>query len=147
MATTQASSRSPLTIGRLAERAGVGIDTVRYYERAGLLPAPPRRASGYRDYPADSVQRLRFIRRAKELGFTLTEIGELLELSAQHGEAGKRGMRAVKTAAEDKLAVVDHKLAELQRVRDGLHQLIEACPGHGPLQDCPILQALSGETP
>jgi MerR family copper efflux transcriptional regulator len=134
-----------LTISRLAERAGVGIDTVRYYERAGLLPAPPRRASGYRDYPADAVQRLRFIRRAKELGFTLTEIGELLELSDPRGD-GKRGMRAVKRAAETKLAVVDHKLAELQRVRDGLHQLIEACPGHGPLQGCPILQALSGET-
>jgi MerR family copper efflux transcriptional regulator len=134
-----------LTISRLAERAGVGIDTVRYYERAGLLPAPPRRASGYRDYPADAVRRLRFIRRAKELGFTLTEIGELLELSDPRGD-GKRGMRAVKRAAETKLAVVDHKLAELQRVRDGLHQLIEACPGHGPLQGCPILQALSGET-
>src|SRR3546814_748715 len=90
-----ASSISPsLTISRLAERAGVGIDTVRYYERAGLLPAPPRRASGYRDYPADSVQRLRFIRRAKDLGFTLTEIGELLELSGPHGDAGKRGRRA-----------------------------------------------------
>ena len=134
-----------LTISRLAERAGVGIDTVRYYERAGLLPAPPRRASGYRDYPADAVQRLRFIRRAKELGFTLTEIGELLELSDPRSD-GKRGMRAVKRAAETKLAVVDHKLAELSRVRDGLHQLIEACPGHGPLQGCPILQALSGET-
>jgi len=132
-----------LTISRLAERAGVGIDTVRYYERAGLLPAPPRRASGYRDYPADAVRRLRFIRRAKELGFTLTEIGELLELSDPRD--GKRGMRAVKRAAETKLAVVEHKLAELQRVRDGLHQLIEACPGHGPLQGCPILQALSGE--
>lgn len=135
-----------LTISRLAERAGVGIDTVRYYERAGLLPAPPRRASGYRDYPADSVQRLRFIRRAKELGFTLTEISELLELSGQRGETGKRSVRAVKKAAEAKLAVVDHKLAELQRVRDGLHRLIEACPGHGALHDCPILQALSGET-
>src|SRR3546814_7028443 len=72
--------------------------------------------------------------RSKDLGFTLTEIGELLELSGPHGDAGKRGMRAVKRAAETKLAVVDHKLAELQRVRDGLHQLIEACPGHGALQ-------------
>ncbi|NGY04583.1 MerR family transcriptional regulator [Solimonas terrae] len=139
------SASASLTISRLAERAGVGIDTVRYYERAGLLPAPPRRASGYRDYPADSVQRLRFIRRAKELGFTLTEIAELLQLSGLRGDAGKRGVRAVKQAAEAKLAVVDHKLAELRRVRDGLYQLIEACPGHGPLQACPILQALSGD--
>lgn len=142
---SQPSVAPSLTISRLAERAGVGIDTVRYYERAGLLPAPPRRASGYRDYPADSVQRLRFIRRAKDLGFSLTEISELLELSGQRGESSKRGVRAVKQAAQAKLAVVDHKLAELQRVRDGLHQLIEACPGHGALQDCPIVQALSGE--
>src|SRR3546814_3159929 len=78
-----ASSISPsLTISRLAERAGVGIDTVRYYERAGLLPAPPRRASGYRDYPADSVQRLRFIRRAKDLGFTLRSEEHTSELQS-----------------------------------------------------------------
>jgi MerR family copper efflux transcriptional regulator len=136
---TQTISRT-LTIGRLAERAGVGIDTVRYYERAGLLPEPPRRASGYRDYPADSVRRLHFIRRAKDLGFTLNEIGELLELSGPHGDTA-----AVRKAAQDKLEVVERKLAELQRVRDGLRTLIEACPGHGPLRDCPILQALSAE--
>ncbi|WP_051362102.1 MerR family transcriptional regulator [Solimonas soli] len=133
-----AAPPATLTIGRLAERAGVGIDTVRYYERAGLLPPPPRRASGYREYPADSVRRLRFIRRAKELGFTLTEIGELLELSGPRG-----GTAAVKKAAQAKLALVEHKLAELQRVRDGLGLLIDACPGHGPLGDCPILRALS----
>ncbi|NKF22359.1 heavy metal-responsive transcriptional regulator [Solimonas marina] len=130
-----------LTIGRLAEQAGVGTDTVRYYERVGLLPTPPRRASGYRDYPADSVQRLRFINRAKELGFTLGEIGELLELSGRR----EHGAADVKRAAEAKLAVVEHKLAELQRVRDGLRTLIDACPGHGPLQHCPIVRALSGE--
>lgn len=129
-----------LTIGRLAERAGVGIDTVRYYERAGLLPAPPRRASGYRDYPPETLRRLRFIRRAKELGFTLTEIGELLELSATQGDAA-----AVRQTAQAKLDLVEHKLAELQRVRDALRTLIDACPGHGPTRDCPILQALSAE--
>lgn len=135
----QTASRPTLTIGRLAEQAGVGIDTVRYYERAGLLPAPPRRASGYRAYPADSVARLRFIRRAKDLGFTLTEIGELLELS------GRGDVPEIREAARHKLDLVEHKLAELQRVRDGLRQLIAACPGHGPAEHCPILRALSDE--
>lgn len=138
MTVLQTAAKS-LTIGRLAERAGVGIDTVRYYERAGLLPIPPRRASGYRDYPADSVRRLRFIRRAKDLGFTLTEIGELLELS------GRGSVPAIREAARHKLELVEHKLAELQRVRDGLQELIEACPGHGPAEHCPILRALSDD--
>lgn len=128
-----------LTIGRLAAQAGVGIDTVRYYERAGLLLPPPRRASGYREYPADVIARLRFIRRAKELGFTLVEIGELLELSGS-GNVGE-----IRAAARNKLDVVEHKLAELQRVRDALQTLTEACPGHGPAQHCPILRALSDE--
>lgn len=132
-------SAATLTIGRLAERAGVGIDTVRYYEREGLLPAPPRRASGYRDYPADSVARLRFIRRAKDLGFALNEIAELLELSQQNS------VRAIREAARSKLVLVEHKLAELQRVRDGLQQLISACPGHGKSEHCPIVRALSDE--
>ena len=134
-----AKSAATLTIGRLAEQAGVGIDTVRYYEREGLLPAPPRRASGYRDYPADSVARLRFIRRAKDLGFALNEIAELLELSQQNS------VRAIREAARSKLVLVEHKLAELQRVRDGLQELISACPGHGKSEHCPIIRALSDD--
>src|SRR5487761_2639620 len=94
-----------LTIGRVARAAGVGIDTIRYYEREGLLPEPERRLSGYRDYTPDAVTRLRFIRRAKELGFTL------------------EGIR------------------ELKRVQRGLKSLIDACPGHGALESCPILTA------
>ena len=132
-----------MTIGTLAKRAGVGIDTVRYYERAGLLPAAPRRASGYRDFRPETVQRLRFIRRAKELGFTLDEIGELLALSGQR----ERGVKGVKSAAQAKLQLVEARLRELKRVRKGLRTLIAACPGHGPLEECPILKALtSGET-
>lgn len=141
--TTTAAPRIPspgrsLTIGKLAEQAAVGIDTIRYYERAGLLPAPPRRASGYRDYPPETLARLRFIRRAKDLGFTLEEIGELLQLS-RSGDS----VPAIRAAARDKLEVVEHKLEELTRVRDALKTLIRACPGHGPNKDCPILQALS----
>jgi MerR family copper efflux transcriptional regulator len=130
-----------LTIGAVARRAGVGIDTIRYYEREGLLPPPRRRASGYRDYGGDTVERLRFIRRAKDLGFTLEEIRELLALSSDR----ERGVRDVKGRAEAKLAAVEERIRELQRVRRGLKQLIAACPGHGPLEHCPILRALGGE--
>jgi MerR family copper efflux transcriptional regulator len=135
------TTTSHLTIGAVARRAGVGIDTVRYYEREGLLPPPLRRASGYRDYGNDVVERLRFIRRAKDLGFTLDEIRELLALSSDR----ERGVRDVKVRAEAKLAAVEDRIRELQRVRRGLKQLITACPGHGPLEHCPILRALGGK--
>lgn len=130
-----------LTIGAVARRAGVGIDTIRYYEREALLPPPQRRASGYRDYGLDVVERLRFIRRAKDLGFTLEEIRELLMLSTDR----ERGVKSVKQRAEARLAEVEGRIRELQRMKRGLAQLIEACPGHGPLEHCPILRALGGE--
>lgn len=113
---------------------------MRYYERNGLLPEPPRRASGYRDYPPASLQRLRFIRRAKELGFSLEEVRELLALSSGR----EQGVAGVKAAAAAKLALVEERLSELQRVRDGLQQLVTACPGHGATEQCPILQTLTG---
>jgi len=127
-----------LTIGQVAKATGLPIDTIRYYEREGLIPAPRRRASGYRDYPSSTVERLHFIGRAKELGFTLAEAGELLALSAQ----GRQDMAAMKAAAQAKLAVVDERLRELERIRDGLRALVSACPGHGAVETCPILGAL-----
>lgn len=130
------------TIGQVARRAGVGIDTVRYYERNHLLPEAQRRESGYREYGDHDVRRLRFIRRAKELGFTLAEIRELLALSTDR----ERGVRGVKARAEARLVEVDQRIRELQQVRRGLKQLIAACPGHGPLDRCPILTALGEET-
>ncbi len=138
----RAAAQAPhLTIGRVARAAGVGIDTIRYYEREGLLPAPARRISGYRDYTPDAVTRLRFIRRAKELGFTLPEIRELLALSADR----ERGVRGVKQRAVARLAEIDRRIRELKRVQRGLKNLIDACPGHGALECCPILTALSHE--
>lgn len=131
-----------MTIGRLAEQAGVNIDTIRYYERNGLLPAPQRRTSGYREYAPADIERLRFIRRSKELGFTLAEIGELLSLTAERST----DMRGVKRKAEQRLEQVEFKIRELQRVRRGLKMLIAACPGHGELDACPIMAALSGRT-
>lgn len=126
-------------IGTLAKRAGVGIDTVRYYERSGLLAPSRRLASGYRRYTALELARLRFIRRAQALGFTLNEVRDLLALSA------KRDVARVKRSAQAKLEDVDAKIAALQKIREGLATLIAACPGHGRAADCPILQALGGE--
>ena len=128
-----------MTIGRLAKEAGVNIDTIRYYERNGLIPEPVRRPSGYREYETGDVRRLRFIGRAKQLGFTLAEIAELMSLSADRDVGG------VKRRAEQRLEQVEHKIKELQRVRRGLNTLIDACPGHGDVERCPIVAALSGE--
>ncbi|MGN6789194.1 MAG: heavy metal-responsive transcriptional regulator [Rhodanobacteraceae bacterium] len=129
-----------ITIGAVARRAGVGIDTIRYYERMSLLPKPQRRLSGYRDYGPDAVERLCFIRRAKDLGFTLEEIRELLALSTDR----ERGVKTVKQRAEARLDEVEQRIRELQRMKRGLKQLIDACPGHGALEHCPILRALGG---
>jgi MerR family transcriptional regulator, copper efflux regulator len=128
-----------LGIGQLARRGGVGIDTVRYYERNGLLAPRTRLASGYRRYGELELARLRFIRRAQALGFTLREIKELLALSAQ------RDVGRVKRSAQAKLVDVDARIAALERVREGLAKLIAACPGHGRAADCPILRALTDE--
>ncbi|HTQ36911.1 MAG TPA: heavy metal-responsive transcriptional regulator [Steroidobacteraceae bacterium] len=126
-------------IGAIARRTGVGVDTVRYYERAGLLDPKQRLASGYRRYSEAEVARLRFIRRAQVLGFSLKEIHELLALST------RRDVARVKRAAEARLRAVEERIAELRRVRDGLATLIAACPGHGLPAECPILRALGGE--
>ncbi len=128
-----------LGIGQLAKRAGVAIDTVRYYERNNLLSPSSRLASGYRRYGEAELKRLRFIRRAKALGFTLEDIRALLSLSDE------RSVAKVKRAAEVKLADVEQRIDELERIRDGLRTLIKACPGHGRAEACPILNALNAE--
>jgi len=130
-----------MTIGRLAKAAGVNIDTIRYYERHGLLPRAARRESGYREYEHDDIARLSFIRRAKDLGFSLADIGELLSLSKDRDN----GVRGVKRKAEERLADVERKIAALKRVQRGLKTLIDACPGHGELATCPIVAALSAD--
>jgi len=124
-------------IGQLAKRSGVPIDTVRHYERIGLLKPAARLASGYRRYGEAEQKRLRFIRRAKALGFTLDEVRELLALSAG------RNVQSIRKAAAARLADVERRIEELSRVRDSLRQLIAACPGHGRAESCPILNALS----
>jgi MerR family transcriptional regulator, copper efflux regulator len=128
-----------MKIGEFSQSAGVTIDTVRYYERQGLLPAPERLASGYRRYDTVDISRVRFVRRAKALGFTLVEIRELLALSGRRED----DMGGLKAAAAEKLADVESKLVELTRIRDGLQTLVASCPGHGALEQCPILSALA----
>lgn len=128
-----------VNIGQLARQAGVPIDTVRYYERQHLLPTAQRSAGGYRVFNDTDLTRLRFIRRAKALGFTLEEIGELLALSDQRGQ----DMAQVREAAVLKLQDIEQRVAELQRMHAALEQLVDACPGHGGLEQCPILGALT----
>ena len=128
-----------MTIGQVASGAGVNIQTVRYYERRGLLPKAPRTASGYRQYDADAVARLRFIKRAQDLGFSLEEIAGLLELRVEHGAA----CAAVEATAKEKIAMVEKKIGELERMRMVLAELARACELREPTSDCPILETLS----
>lgn len=129
-----------LTIGELAQRAGLGAETLRYYERLGLLAPTWRTASGYRQYAPEALERLDFIRRAQALGFSLAQIAELLALHARpEGDMG-----AVRAIAAQRLADIDAKIGDLQRMRAGLQTLLSACPGHGPSAQCPILAALRG---
>jgi Cu(I)-responsive transcriptional regulator len=126
-------------IGKIAKRAGVSIDTVRYYEKSGLLAPAARLQSGYRRYGDLQLSRLRFIRRAQELGFSLKDIQGLLGLSRQ------RDVARVKRTAQSKVADIDRRIAALMAVRDGLSRLVDACPGHGSAADCPILNALGAD--
>ena len=131
----------PLTIGDVARRVGVGVETVRFYERQGLLEEPQRRASGYRQYDDEAVAVLRFIRRAKELGFTLKEIKALLALRLD-ASATKAEVRQ---QAKAKVAGIEAKIADLQRMRDALQTLVKRCHGDGAASGCPILWALQGQ--
>ena len=130
-----------LTIGILASAADVGVDTVRFNERAGLLNKPPRTASGYRLYNAADAARLRFIRRAKALGFSLEEIVELLKLN---DGGGRRS--AVRAIAEGSLSEIEQKLVDFKRMRDTLRELVHQCHGEGSLEGCPIIETVVGGT-
>lgn len=130
-----------LTIGQLAKEAQVNIETVRYYERRGLIPEPPRRESGYRQYSKADINRIRFIRRAKELGFSLREISELLSLRVDPNTT----CADIKKQAEIKLADIEEKIRALQKMKRALTKLVTLCRGRGPTSECPILEALNPE--
>lgn len=140
---SMSATRDPptLTIGKLARRAKVGVETIRFYEREALLPEPERDpSSGYRRYPESIVARLQFIARAKELGFTLRETRELLDLRSGPATCG-----AVRARAEEKIQDVRRKIRDLQRMEAALVALADDCPSSSSgLDDCPILAALEG---
>mgnify|MGYP002623553893 CR=1 FL=1 len=127
-----------LTIGALAKAADIGVETVRFYERKGLLPEPPRTQAGYRQYPPETVDRLRFIRRAQGLGFSLREIMELLNLRVDEIAA----CGPVEAQAREKLEQVAGKIAELRRIQSALRRLVRACEAREPTGECPILEEL-----
>jgi Hg(II)-responsive transcriptional regulator len=127
-----------MTIGRLARTAGVSGDTIRYYERLGLLIQPKRPASGYRTYDEDHVLRLQFIKRAQGLGFTLEEIGELLRLRLKTSEACRR----VQDKTEEKIKVIREKQAQLRHMERQLRTLLRACETRAPMAVCPLLTSL-----
>jgi MerR family mercuric resistance operon transcriptional regulator len=130
-----------LKVGEVAKHAGVNLQTIHYYERRGLLPKPPRTGSNYRVYPRGAVLRVRFIKRAQELGFTLKEIEELLSLRA----APRTRCGDVRGRAEAKVRDIDQKVGTLQAMRRALTKLIGECSGSRPVTECPILEALDSE--
>jgi Hg(II)-responsive transcriptional regulator len=130
------------TIGALARAAGVGVETVRYYERRGLLLQPPRpRAEGYRRYPPAAAARLRFIRRAQQLGFTLDEVAELLQLADGTDHA------SIHRIASARLQQLEERIADMQQMADTLRHLVHACANNGRAPHCPIIESISEQGP
>jgi Hg(II)-responsive transcriptional regulator len=130
-----------LTRGELAKRCRVNFETIRYYEQQGLIPRPSRTASNYRAYGEDTIRRVRFVKRAQDLGFTLREIKELLSLRATPGT----GCADVYARAEAKIQNIDEKIRALDTMRRALSKLMSACSGRGGISECPILDALEDD--
>lgn len=128
-----------LTIGEVAKQAGVNIETIRYYERRGILKDPPRRPSGYRQYDLEAVRLIRFIKRAQNLGFTLAEIEQLIELRGNL----KQSRSEVSALAQAKVADIDKKIQRLQAMREALGILLKACSCKDRKPQCPIIEALN----
>ena len=129
---------STISIGQVARQAGVGVETIRFYEREGLLEEPERGVSGYRQYTEQVVNRIHFIKRAQRLGFSLKEITDLLLLRVD----AETSCEEVKQRTEAKIAEVERKVVELQRMRQALLQVASLCTGQGPTSRCPMLDAL-----
>lgn len=130
----------PLTIGHLASVTGVNVETVRYYQRFGIISEPKKPAKGYRIYPPDTVDRIRFIKRAQQLGFSLQEIAELLQLGEGHCDDVRR-------RAEEKQAHIDIQINDLKKLRNTLDKLIKTCQTDNDPIHCPIVETLAGKRP
>ncbi len=127
------------TIGQLAKAANVNLETIRYYERRGLVPEPPRNPSGHRQYSDDAVMRTKFIKRTQALGFTLKEISEILLLRMERDTT----CGDIKSRVEAKIVDVEQKIADLEQIRDALYRMVRKCTGKGPVGGCPILETLN----
>jgi DNA-binding transcriptional MerR regulator len=123
-----------MKIGEVARLSGTGIETIRFYEREGLLPLPQRRPSGYRQYDESTVGRLDYIRRAKELGFTLAEVRELLELSSAASDC-----EHVRRRAEGKVADIEGKIRSLRQMKRSLGNIVRRCRAANAAADCPLV--------
>ncbi len=139
----RSSMSNRLTIGRLAKLASVGVETVRFYERKGLLARPEKTTgTGYREYPPEAVSRLKFIRTAKELGFTLKEITELLQLRVD----SQKTCSSVRQTARLKIQEISERIQTLEDMREALQRLERRCRGKGPTSECPFLEALDARS-
>jgi MerR family mercuric resistance operon transcriptional regulator len=127
-----------LTIGQLAKKANVNLETIRYYERRGLLPKPPRNKSGYRQYSQEAVKRTDFIKRCQALGFSLKEVAELLSLRVDPDSTCADMKRRIGVKISD----VEKKIADLNQIRRALLRLSDRCKGKGPISICPVLEEL-----
>ncbi|MEW5796447.1 MAG: heavy metal-responsive transcriptional regulator [Candidatus Zixiibacteriota bacterium] len=127
-----------MLIGKVAQAAGVNIQTLRYYERRGLVRSPVRRSSGYREYPPDAVDRIRFVKRSQELGLTLAEIGELLRLR----ESQRARCSDVRHRTQLKIAEIDNKIRSLTAMRSALAVLLRSCSSNATVRYCPIIESL-----
>jgi MerR family mercuric resistance operon transcriptional regulator len=141
MGTSKDTAMNPLSIGQVANATGVTVETLRFYEKERLLDPPSRTPAGYRQYPPETVKRVLFIQRAKEVGFTLKDITELLSLREQPGTT----CSDIRLRASQKVEEVNRKLADLERIRNALVRMIGKCEGRGDLSECPILEELELE--
>ena len=128
-----------MTTSQLARESNVNLETIRYYERRGLIPKPPRNASGYRQYSQEDIARTKFIKRAQALGFSLKEISEILSLRMEPGTT----CGDIKAKVEAKIEDVEQKIEDLQQMRQALLKLVSKCTGKGPVGLCPILEMLN----
>ena len=124
------------TIGKLAKSAGVNVETVRYYQRQKLMDTPVKPIQGFRVYPLETLYRIKFIKRAQELGFSLVEIQQLLNLS-------KGNCAAMEDLARHKLVIIEDKIADLHRMQTVLSELVKACEANQDPQTCPIIESLA----
>lgn len=148
---TQPPTQAPLRIGTLAVATGVSVQAVRYYERRGLIAPTHRRASGYREYTPETIDSVRFIRHAQQMGFKLEEVGELLRLRRRVAAGNPRGADAVRAAVQAKRDDVARRMEQLDAIRRTLDGLLEVCdrmcPGDGRPAECPIFEAIDHADP